>query len=104
MKQIILIFMVLLTTSTHAATYNGKCIDGQYFSAVCTDHEHVKPYRCLVLFEDNRCKIVFANGGSVTVELTSSKIEDLHDIESMDWATYFFWHIDLDTNDDDGDK
>ena len=92
----VIILAIVLTSTSQAAEYKGRNVDGRSFSATAFSYDTGKYYYGEVEFNGTEATFTFSSGKSVTLEIDDEEIDDPSNISAFDYEAANYWDLDVD--------
>lgn len=89
------VLMAVLGTSTFAAEYKGKNVDGEDHDCTAFSYDTGKYYYVTVEFDGDEAIVKFKNGGRLRLTLDDEEIDDPSSISAFDYKKGVFWDLDV---------
>ncbi len=93
---LVLLALALVPRSADSAMYNGRVIDGPWYSGSIVNHAHGKFVDCRIQFQGDRIRIKLPSGATVIAFMDEEIIADAHEIPCYDPKRSLHWIVDVD--------
>lgn len=96
MKIKLVALILFLVSTSYAAEYKGKNIDGVEFDCSAYSYDTGVWYNVSVEFDGDEVTITFSNGGYIILTLDDEVIDSPNAIEAYDYDKGVYWELEVD--------